>query len=306
MMQQFIKAAQAGDVAAWNFLYRQHYPWMYATALRICGNSPAARDAVQETFITAYLKLPQLKDATAFSGWLKTILLRLCRRSLQPRFIHTGYPASLENNRICDDEISRKMDRYEQLSRTYDSLSCLSDALQSVLLLRYFTSWSSYEEMAAILCIPVGTVRSRLNQAKQKLTGYWSRTDNDNDSAFRKATAWNSLYNDYFGHVYTSLPYREKLIGHFDKDLRLVFSSGKTAVGRCIVQRLIEEDMLYGNCFAGLEVASSGNISIVECRNMNADAYPDRCPDSTVFVLCRSGNVVTQLNLHHAARETRS
>ena len=79
-MSKHIKAAQAGDNLAWNKLYKQHYPWVYATALRICGNSPDTKDIVQEAFITAYLKLHQLKDATAFAGWLKTILIRLCQQ----------------------------------------------------------------------------------------------------------------------------------------------------------------------------------------------------------------------------------
>ena len=68
MSQEFVQAAKAGDMSAWNILYRQHEPWLYATALRICGTSPVAKDVVQDTFMMAYLKLPQLKDPEAFSG----------------------------------------------------------------------------------------------------------------------------------------------------------------------------------------------------------------------------------------------
>lgn len=300
MEDQLIKAAQGGDTVAWNFLYRHHYPWMYATALRICGNSPAARDAVQDAFVTAYLKLSQLKDATAFSGWLKTILIRFCQHHKQQRLYNNPDDLYLlENNRFCEDEVSRKMDGYERQSKIYNSLSYLSDTLQSVLLLRYFSGWSSYEAIALLLCIPVGTVRSRLSQAKQKLTEQWTKSQGDNDIAFRKASEWNYLYNDYFGNIYTSLQRREKLIAHLDKNLHLVFTSGKTATGRSLVQQMIEEDMLYGNSFAGLEVVSSGNISLIECQNVNSDKYPDRCPDSTVLVLYRSNNTVIQMNLHH-------
>lgn len=304
MIQQCIKAAQAGDAVAWGFLYRYHYPWMYATALRICGNSPAARDAVQDTFVTAYLKMQQLKDTAAFPGWLKTILIRFCRRHIQQQPHNDLNDLSLlENSRFCENEVSKKMDWYEGQSKIYDSLSCLSDTLQSVLLLRYFSGWSSYEAIAILLCIPVGTVRSRLSQAKQKLLEQWAKSNDDNDAAFRKATEWNGLYNDYFGNIYTSLQHREKLIAHLDKNLHLVFTSGKIATGRSLVQQMIEEDMVYGNSFAGLEVASSGNISLIECQNINPDEYPDRCPESTVFVLYRSGNIVTRMNLHHAAKE---
>jgi RNA polymerase sigma factor (sigma-70 family) len=299
-MLQDVKAAIAGDASSWNILYRKHEPWLYAAALRICGNCPAAKDAVQETFVQAYLKLHQLKDPAVFPAWLKTTLFRNCYRSKQQNFLSVDNPTLFENANLYEDEINRKMEWYERQTKIYASLSCLSDALQTVLLLRYFSNWPSYEEIAAILCIPVGTVRSRLNQAKQKLAQYWAKSSGDNDSPFREAVEWNGLYNDYFGNVYTSLHYREKLIGHFDKNLQLLFTSGKSAVGFRIVQRLIEEDIVYGNRFDGLEVSSSGNISIIECRNINPVEYPDRCPDSTVFVLHRTGDLVTRMNLHNS------
>ena len=299
-MQQFVEAAQAGDSVAWNFLYRQHYPWMYAAALRVCGNSAAAKDSVQETFITAYLKLQQLKDTTAFAGWLKAILIRFCQRNVQNNLTTATDLISLRDHQLLEDEICRKMDWYERQTKIFHTLSCLSDALQTVLLLRYFSKWSTYEDIASILCIPVGTVRSRLSQARQKLAQYWTKSNGDNDSAFRGAEEWNGLYNSYFGNVYTSLPCREKLISHFDKNLQLFFTSGKMAVGRGTVQGLIEDDIRYGNSFGELEVVSSGNISIIECRNINPSEYPDRCPDSTVFVLHRKGNVVKRLNLHNS------
>lgn len=303
MIQDYVKAALAGEDTSWNFLYRQHYPWMYATALHICGNTPAAKDALQETFITAYLKLPQLKDTTAFAAWLKTILIRHCRRNAQKQLSIGDDCIHFENNHFYDDEISRKMDEYEQQSKIYAGLSCLSETLQSVLLLRYFSDWSAYEEISSILCIPIGTVRSRLNQAKQKLLAHWAADNDDNDKAFKQANKWNNLYNDYFGNIYTSLQSREKLIAHLDKNLRLIFTSGKSVTGRSLVQQMIEEDMRYGNSFSGLEVISSGNISIIDCHNKNSDEYPDRCPTSSVFVLHRTGDVTTQMNLHHSARD---
>ena len=299
-MHEMVKAAQAGDEVAWNFLYRQHYPWMYATALRICGNSPAAKDAVQETFVTAYLKLQQLKDATAFAGWLKTILVRFCGRTSTHPFTQATRRAPFDNNHIGEDEISKAMDGYGRHTKIYHCLSHLSEALQSVLLLRYFSDWSSYEQIAALLHIPVGTVRSRLNQAKQKLAQHWAESNNDNDLAFRKAAEWNNLYYACFANIYTSLPYREKLIEHFDKNLQIAFTSGKTAIGRGVVQQLIEEDMVYGNSFGSVEVSSSNNISIIECSNINPREYPDRCPESTVFVLHRTGNVAARMNLHNS------
>lgn len=294
-------AAQNGEAVAWNFLFRQYYPWMYATALQICGNNAAAKDAVQETFVTAWLKLHQLKDIHAFGGWLKTSLVRYCHRSARRRSLRAGeYFSAAELTSLWHDEISEKLDRHEQQIRIYNTLSNLPDILQTVVLLRYFSRFNSYEQIAAVLCIPVGTVRSRLSQAKQKMVLHWLESSADNDKMFRRVQEWNHLYNAYFGNVYTSLHYREKLISHFDKDLHLVFTSGITVFSRKMVEQQIEDDLLYGNSFRDLQVMSSGNISIVETHNSNSPGYPDRCPDSTVFVLQRTGNKTTRLRLHHS------
>ena len=62
IIEQYVKAAQFGEEAAWNVLYQHYYPSLYATALRISKDIDNAKDAVQDTFIKAHLKLAQLKD----------------------------------------------------------------------------------------------------------------------------------------------------------------------------------------------------------------------------------------------------
>src|SRR3954465_13958579 len=89
-IQKIVMSAQKGEVVAWNFLFRKHYPWMYATAFHICGNSPAAQDAVPETLVNAYLKLQQLNDITALAGGVKTSLVRYCHRNMHEHSLHTG------------------------------------------------------------------------------------------------------------------------------------------------------------------------------------------------------------------------
>jgi len=298
-IQKLVLSAQNGEAVAWNALFRKHYPWMYATALQICGNIPAAKDAVQETLVNAYLKLQQLKDLNAFAGWLKTSLVRYCRRNKQEHSVSYEQYQLKKTQQPWEDELNRKLDWYAQQARLYNTLARLPDILQSVLLLRYYSNFNSYEQIASILCIPVGTVRSRLNQVKQKMMEHWQDSSDDNDKDFRQVKEWNDLYTVYFDNVYTSLHYREKLIAHFDRNLHLVFTSGKVVCGRRMVEQQIEEDILYGNSFAGLQVMSSGNISVVEVNNVNPAEYPDRCPDSTIFVLQRTGNKATRLHLHN-------
>jgi RNA polymerase sigma-70 factor (ECF subfamily) len=79
-IEEWVKAARAGDEQAWNVLYQQYYPGLYAAAIRLCGNFPEAKDIVQDTFVAAWLKISQLKDAVTFGSWIKTILIRNCCR----------------------------------------------------------------------------------------------------------------------------------------------------------------------------------------------------------------------------------
>lgn len=299
VMQEFIKAAKAGDSSAWSMLYSQHKPWLYATALRICGNDPVAKDAVQDTFIQAFLKLSQLKDLTAFAGWLKTILVRNCYRNKQQKIVCDISSVGFDPGDYWEDEINKQLDLYAGQSQLYDALGNLSDSLQSVLLLRYFSSWQSYEQIAKILCVPVGTVRSRLNQAKQKMAERWLQ-NNDDDKALNEAREWDSIYHGYFENMYNSLSCRERFINHIDKNLQLIFTSGKTDYGTEPLKRMIEEDITYGIRLSNIQVMSSGAISIVEMQNINPAEHPDHCPESGVIVLYRNKNKVVKLNLHNS------
>lgn len=298
-MQEFVEAAQAGDISAWNVLYRHHEPWLYATALRVCGNSPPAKDSVQDTFIQAYLKLKQLKNPATFAGWLKIILLRNCYRYSQKKYLNDN-AASIEPENFCEDEINEQLEFYAQKIKVYDTLSFLSETLQSILLLRYFSAWQSYEQIAQILCIPIGTVRSRLNQAKQKMQEYWASCHWDNEKYFKESQEWNHFYNLQFGTVHSSLNSREILIQHLDKNLQLVFTSGKTVYGRQFIENEIEDDLRHGSSFDNVHVTSIGNLSIVEVCNLNSSEYPNRCPDSGIFVLYRNKNKVSRLNFHNS------
>ncbi|WP_018612562.1 RNA polymerase sigma factor [Segetibacter koreensis] len=300
-MQEFVKAALAGNTSAWNMLYRHNYARLYAKALSICSNTAAAKDAVQDTFIQAYLKLNQLKDPAAFPGWLMTILMRSCYHTKQDNFlINYNNVFPLPKEKYWEDEINNKIELFARQAKLYSTLCYLPDTLQSVLLLRYFSNWKSYEQMAKILSIPVGTVRSRLNQAKQKLREHWLKDSVDNEKAFQESNEWNHFYSNYFETVHFSLNNREKFIQHFDKNLELIFTSGKTAFGRKLIEKEIEEDLLHGSVFADVQVMTAGTLSIVEVRNIHSKEYPDRCPDSGIFVLYRRQNKVNRLNFHNS------
>lgn len=302
MSQEFVQAAKAGDMSAWNTLYRQHEPWLYAIALRICGNSPAAKDAVQDTFMMAYLKLPQLKDPAAFLGWIKKICVNSCYRAIQRNHFNNAInQIPLESDTWWENELDKKLDEFSRQAQLYDVMAKLPEVLRSTLLLRYYTRYQSYEEIACILCVPVGTVRSRLNQAKIKMNEYWNSITEINESHFYEAEDWNRFYLESVGNSHYSLVARNKFLNHLNTDIKFVFSSGKTDYGRSVIARQIEEDISHGSRFGEMNIISNGNISVVEAHNINSVEYPARCPESTILVMYRDGKKVTQANLHNSA-----
>ena len=82
-LYKWVNEAKQGRQPAWNFLYNQFQPFLYAGALNICGNTPEAKDAVQETFMIAFLQLNKLKDPQALPAWIKKILTHNCYRNIQ-------------------------------------------------------------------------------------------------------------------------------------------------------------------------------------------------------------------------------
>ena len=294
-MKEWVKAASNGDPRAWSRLYRENFPWLYAHALRILGNSRTVRDLVQECFIQAFLKLPQLKDPNSFPAWIKMILTRQCWR-------HNSHYANrhLDEFAMFSEHIIDLS--YTQLKETnpalYSCMATLSETLQSVIMLKYFSSRNSYEEMAAILSVPVGTIRSRLNQAKLKMRENWE--NNETDAHEEEAFEWNEYYNNYFGSLHNSQPSRATFISHLEKNLHLIFTSGKAAYGRKLIEKEISDDLEFGNYFSNVQVASSANLSVVEVSNINSSLYPDRCPPSGIFVLYRNKDKVHRMHFHNS------
>src|SRR5258706_14991890 len=92
-LYKWVNEAKQGRQPAWNLLYNHFQPFLYAGALNICGNTPAAKDAVQDAFVIAFLQLNKLKDPQAFPAWIKKILQHNCYRNKQKenRFEHEDH-----------------------------------------------------------------------------------------------------------------------------------------------------------------------------------------------------------------------
>ena len=295
---EIVRAACAGEEEGWNILYNQYYPALYAIALQRCDDATIAQDMVQEAFTIAYLKLNQLKDAMAFSGWIKSILLHAChkhyRRNRKTRW---GSITASETENLWHDDLNRQQDLLSVRSTLHASIAGLPEVLRTTLLLRYFSAFQSYEDIAAILSIPVGTVRSRLNQAKLKLSEQWKKPIDVNSKTLHESESWNSFYESTLSGMHHHENCKDRFIKHLRNDVRIITPGRKSIHDNSYFEGMIYNDRKAGSWLSPLNIITSGNISVVESKHFNSPEHPDHCPAGSVMVIHRTQDKVSTLQL---------
>ncbi|HKR06251.1 MAG TPA: RNA polymerase sigma factor [Bacteroidia bacterium] len=295
-------AALNGDATAMGALFEWYRPRLHAHALRICGNTPLAQDAVQDTFIAAFTHLYSLRDAQLFYPWLKKILVNNCYQLLRKERSVEFTDSHLANDALLHRSIDEHFENISNSQRMYEALRFLSDELRSCVMLRYFSSVKSYEEIALVLGIPVGTVRSRLAAAREKLSEHFIGKDDADDAALKEAQQWSGFYSDRWNKVYDDQQARKEFFNHLIPALNIRFTSGKFGTGRNILEEEINNDLFYGSRFAANDIVSSGNITVMEGPNFNHPDYPDRCAPATALILFRKNDKVEVTHIFDSPR----
>ena len=169
--QILIRQAQNGDVASFEELIRNQQARLMRLILAIAGNAEDAEDALQETLLQVYRALPGFRGESSFSTWLFRIAINRTRnwlraqgRASSERFAVKMVGAIAGSVQQVEAEVVNREDR--RLVRA--SLLKLPEHYRRAILLRHYLDMS-YEEIAEILAIPVGTVRSRLAQGRKLL-----------------------------------------------------------------------------------------------------------------------------------------
>ncbi len=163
-----IAQSQRGDFDAFDRLVAAHEDRIYHAAYRITGNAEDARDAAQETFVKAFRALPRYRHEAAFGTWLHRIAvnasLDIVRRRPQAPPVpleEVVLPAQTHNP-------DTEAERHEVQRRVHDALRRLAPDHRVIVVLRDLQGLA-YEEIAEVLRMPIGTVRSRLSRAREAL-----------------------------------------------------------------------------------------------------------------------------------------
>jgi len=159
--------------ASFRVLHDRHKDIVHRICLRITGDANEAMDAAQDAFLLAFRGIRSLRFGARFSSWMCRIAARASFERVRQRRPHSLF-SELEQ---AEFECARRVDprshaeRCEHLAAIRLALRRLSPHMHQILVLRYFEGLS-YEELAASLSIPLGSVRSRLHRAH--LAAIWA------------------------------------------------------------------------------------------------------------------------------------
>lgn len=176
--KNLVDLSAGGDVEAFEKLIQSHQKKVYNIALRMTKNPEDAQELAQDTFIRAFIAIKKFRGESSFSTWLYRIAMNVCTDFLRKRnkavviSIDQGaigseseQPIQLPEDAPGPDELSEKRQLKQLVRQAMDSLSAEH---RQVLILRDLMDLS-YRDIANTLSVSEGTIKSRINRAREGL-----------------------------------------------------------------------------------------------------------------------------------------
>lgn len=172
-----VARARAGDIEAWRVLFERHREAAYRVAWRILSHAEDALDAVQDAFVRAFENLGGFDGRSSFRTWLLRIVanraidVRRARRVRVVQSLDAGRAGESGTEVAVAAESGNPaapVEEAELAERIRQAVASLPEG-QRVVVELYSSGEMTYEEIAEVLGIPVGTVMSRLFHARKKL-----------------------------------------------------------------------------------------------------------------------------------------
>jgi RNA polymerase sigma-70 factor (ECF subfamily) len=166
---ELVLQAQAGDRAAYGELVERFHPTVYAVALARLRNPAEAQELAQEVFLHGMKKLPQLRDAQCFAGWLRQITVRMAINRLTRRGpLHKVEAEILDTVEAGGASPVDQLVKREQAAELYRGLERLKPVDRATLVAFYLRG-RSLIQMSQEFETPVGTIKRRLHVARNRL-----------------------------------------------------------------------------------------------------------------------------------------
>lgn len=173
-----VAKSKKGDVAAFEELISGYEKKAYNIAYRMMGNEEDAKDMAQEAFIKIYKSIKNFREESSFSTWLYRIVTNVCLDEIRKRKRNETVPLeiSIQNDdgaahielgadKETPDDI---YERIEKRQLIFNAINSLSEDYKTVIVLRDVQGFG-YEEIASMLNCSLGTIKSRINRARNAL-----------------------------------------------------------------------------------------------------------------------------------------
>ncbi|HXV76374.1 MAG TPA: sigma-70 family RNA polymerase sigma factor [Candidatus Polarisedimenticolaceae bacterium] len=169
---RLLERCRRGDDLAWETLVRRYQSRVYAVAYHYVREADEARDVAQEIFVRVYQKLDSFDHSSNFLAWLMRLARNACidrlrRRAARPPAsdLPIGESIEVESTEPDPEEHARRESERRLLHR---ALAGMSEANREMILLREIQGLK-LEEIASMLGLPLGTVKSRSSRARIEL-----------------------------------------------------------------------------------------------------------------------------------------
>lgn len=287
--------ARGGDVQALAALLEQCRPALYATAVRLLGNRHDALDAFQDTCVVALARVGELRDAGAVRGWLHAVIRNVCLMRLRQRreMPSTGLK--------IDDTVPGPEHVFEQHAMRdwiWRALELLSSDERTTVMLRYFARSTSYQAIAQVTAVPVGTVRSRLHRARARMADALLSTIAETDwDHIRLKDTRRLAWEEFYGAVH------ERPEPHTYRDLFAPDVQVRDTIGQWHgIQEWSAEErqaISIGVRAVIVDVLAAGDVTILEIDFRNPTDRPDHCPPQATFVHRLDHGRSARLQIHY-------
>jgi len=160
-----VARAKAGDVQAFETLFRDHHVRVHNLAYSILGDRTEAEDVTQRAFVKAWEELPRLREVAAFAGWLNRIAANLARDVARSRAARK-VPAN--HSEPTGDKADQGLLAEERDAQVHRAIGSLPEHQREVVIM-YHLQGVPVQEVAEQLGIAQGTVLSRLARGREAL-----------------------------------------------------------------------------------------------------------------------------------------
>jgi RNA polymerase sigma factor (sigma-70 family) len=291
---ELARSARAGSASALGMLLARHQAGMRAVALSILGHGPDAEDALQDAALTALRRIGTLRDPAAAGPWLQAIVRNACRLRLRAarRLVPVADPQppadSATPERVLDEHVSRDW--------IWHAIDELSPALRQVVLLRHFSDVTSYEQIAAACELPVGTVRSRLSQARAKLSeALLATADQPYDDAAARNAASAREATDTLAAARRG-EFAAVVADRWSPGMHMISGQGYRG-GRDMAVAGMETDLADGVRQHLVQAVTSRDFTVWEMELISPPHDPQHCPPAVVWLMSHPEGRVDRLRL---------